>query len=511
MRTLLAFVARSLAGLLVLGVVGAVVLAATTYPSPEPAPVTRGAVPVPAPPTVLVCPGPVRLPTELEPGEDAAYDPQFDTAPSESVTQVDAVTARTREGGLGGDAVLTPLGTDDPAGQVVAAGDAAATRVRRPAGPLVLRADPVDGVPAWVAATLHVRTGDGDVRGLVTAPCQQPGAQAWLVGGSTELGSSARLVLQNPGLTPASVTVRLWGANGPVEPAGVPEYLVPPRSERVVLLEGLAAEQGRLVVQTSAVGGMVTAYLQDSRLDGLVPRGVDDVVAGSRPATRQVVPAIAVSATDDPEAALVRILAPGEQGGAVSVSLLGPQGHVPLPGGSTDLRAGTVLDIPLSGLPAGDYTAIVNADVPVVVGAMVTRTGVDPTAPSDRAWVPAASGGSGPLALPDGVEGRLVLAVAPDGELRGRSTVVVETVGGRRVERTIDEGGTVSIPLADLVGVGEAAGGGATSTDALQGVVVRTTDPRVVWGVVLEDDAMVSVLVPVPLQRPQAGVTVDVR
>ena len=366
-------------------------------------------------------------------------------------------------------------------------------------------------IAAWVAATLHVRSGDGDVRGLVTAPCQQPGAQAWLVGGSTELGSSARLVLQNPGLTPASVTVRLWGANGPVEPAGVPEYLVPPRSERVVLLEGLAAEQGRLVVQTSAVGGMVTAYLQDSRLDGLVPRGVDDVVAGSRPATRQVVPAIAVSATDDPEAALVRILAPGEQGGAVSVSLLGPQGHVPLPGGSTDLRAGTVLDIPLSGLPAGDYTAIVNADVPVVVGAMVTRTSADPTAPSDRSWVPAASGGSGPLALPDGVEGRLVLAIAPDGELRGRSTVVVETVGGRRVERTIDEGGTVSIPLADLVGVGEAAGGGATSTDALQGVVVRTTDPRVVWGVVLEDDAMVSVLVPVPLQRPQAGVTVDVR
>ena len=495
MRAVLAVLGRSLLALVLLGTAGALVAAGTELPSPAPRAVPGRAVAVPPAPTVLVCPGPLRLPTELEPGDDAAYDPQFDTAPGESVGQVAAITARPGDGPAA-DAALAALGSEEVTAQVVAAGETGAVRVAQPAAPLVARADAVEGVPAWVAATLHVRTEDGDLRGLVGAACQRPAAQSWLVGGSTELGSSARLVLQNPGLTPAAVTVRMWGASGPVELTGG-EYLVPPGSERIVLLEGLAAEQARVVVQTTSVGGLVTAYLQDSRLVGLVPAGVDDVVAGPPPATRQVVAGIALTGGEDADAALLRVVAPGEEGGAVSITLLGPEGPVALPGGSTTVAPGTVLDVPLSGIAAGDYTAVVNADVPVVAGAMVSRGAGGPEDVADRAWVPATAAGAGPLALPEGVTGRLVLSVAPDGETVGRSTVVVESSDGTSKERVVGEGATLSLPLDDL---GDP-----------EGLVVRTGDRRVAWAVVLEDGDMVSVLVPVPPLAAQDRVAVEVR
>src|SRR5690606_2833905 len=138
--------------------------------------------------------------------------------------------------------------------------------------------------------------------------------RTWLVGGSTALGASARLVLQNPGATPASVTLRVWGPTGALELAGAPEYLVVPGEEEVVLLEGVAAEQPHMVVEVTAQGGLVAAYLQDSRTDGLVPAGVDLVTGSAPPATTQVVPAVAGVDGGD---ALVRLPAPAAEDAVV--------------------------------------------------------------------------------------------------------------------------------------------------------------------------------------------------
>src|SRR5690606_72682 len=147
-----------------------------------------------------------------------------------------------------------------------------------------------------------VYTAAGDLRGVGAASCRRPATETWLVGGGTELGSSAWLVLQNPGRTAATVEVALWGPSGPVDVAGAPEYLVPAGTERALLLEGVAAEQPRIAVRLTASGGQVAAYLQDSRLRGLVPQGVGYVVGGQAPAVRQVVPGLSVPA-DVPEAA----------------------------------------------------------------------------------------------------------------------------------------------------------------------------------------------------------------
>ena len=130
------------------------------------------------------------------------------------------------------------------------------------------------------------------------------------------------------------------------------------------------------VEPATAAGGQVSAYLQDSLLDGFTPRGTDLVTAGTGPATTQVVPGIAVVATDvdAADAGALRLLVPGDRDATASVRLLGPDGDVPLPGAQDlDLPAGEVTDVSLGGLAAGSYTAVVESTEAVVAGAMIAR------------------------------------------------------------------------------------------------------------------------------------------
>lgn len=527
-----ALLGRAVSGLLVVGAAGAVVAAGTVNPAvigtPQPLPQVR----VPAAVSTLVCPGQPRLATEPEPGDDVVYDPQFDPAPGESRTWVQAVSVRphdTAESPASGG--LTFLGEDDVVDGMVATADAAVAQISGAQGTVVVQSDPSGAWPAWSAGAVAVVTELGDLTGLVAASCQGAAPETWLVGGGTEVGSGARLVLQNPGRTAATVQVRLWGPTGPVEQAGAPEYLVPAGSERAVLLEGVAAEQPRLAIRLQASGGLVTAYLQDTRLRGVVPAGVDHVVAGRPPATRQVVTGLSV--VDTPvggaDAALLRLLAP-EAATTARVTLLGPDGPVPLPGTErVPLPRGAVLDLPLGGLPAGDYTAVVEAARPVVAGAMITRgpgvgqpdTGTLSSLPLERAWAPSvATGASGPLALPPGVTGRLTIAAVPDAGRTAAATVTLDVVGpggavlGSR-ELEVPATTVTALPLDDLLGT---AGTGAGTADAA-GVVLRTDDDRVAWGVVLvrpgpvdrPQETFVSVLAPVPPREPQPSVGVGVR
>ena len=187
---------------------------------------------------------------------------------------------------------------------------------------------------------------------------------------------------------------------------------------------------------------------------------------------------------------MLRLLAPDEAGTA-QVHVLGPDGEVSFPGGTdVALDAGAVIDLPLGGLPEGSYTVVVDADVPVLAGAMITR-GVDvgaatrdPDLPLERAWAASVQPGTaGPLALPGLATWHLVIAVpdaapgtdAPDGP----ADVNVELVGADGSVTTgtpVAAGTSITVGLKDL---GEAPG-------TVSGLVVRTDDPRVVWAVVLD-------------------------
>lgn len=399
--------ARLLSGVLVLGLTGGVVAAATALSAPEPGAVPPATVDVDAATTTLVCPGPLRLPEDATSG-DSAFE-RVPVAPAETVTAFDTVAS--------GAASLTPLGgtaTD------LAGGTAA---LASPAAPVVLRAQPVDGEPARTAGVTSSRVTDGDLRGLAADSCARPASDVWLVGGSTALESTADLVVVNPGATAAEVTVELWGPNGAVDLANGGTLLVAPGGQQVVVLPGIAAEQRRTVVHVSAAGGQVSAYLQDALLDGFTPRGTDLVTAGSDPATTQVVPGLTVPDVDvdDPQAGALRLLVPGEDPASVSVRLLGPDGDVALPGAEdVELAPGEVTDLPLGGLAAGTYTAVVEASAPVVAGGMVAREGepgeLDEGPRLERAWAASTTTGSGLVAVPAGTQAVLALGAVPTGD-----------------------------------------------------------------------------------------------
>jgi hypothetical protein len=63
------------------------------------------------------------------------------------------------------------------------------------------------------------RIGQGDLSGLAAATCVKPEADLWLVGGSTRLGDSARLVLVNPSRVTTEVTATIYGPTHP-SPSG---------------------------------------------------------------------------------------------------------------------------------------------------------------------------------------------------------------------------------------------------------------------------------------------------
>ena len=433
-----AAVRRGVSTAVVLGLTAALVAFGTDLAAQEDAAAAPGTVvALGARSTTLVCPGPVAL---SDPG--STDDEGFSSTPVETRTSV-----RTSVVGEGVDAALFPFtGADGGAGtpvQSVAGAlpsgqgsiddldDALVLRTSAEAGGAGEQAGVVVGASAASA------TAAGDLQGVAASGCQAPGISQWLVGGSTELGTSARLVLQNPSRTPATVTIRVWGAGGELDLAGPATYLVPPSSQVSTLLEGLAAEQRRVAVHVSSTGALVTAYLQHNVLDGLTPRGVDFVVPSDEPATAQTLVGLEVEASEitDTGVAAVRILAPGETAGTATIRVLGADGQHVLRGAETvDLAAGAVTDVSLAGLPAGRYSVVVQADVPVVAGAQTTRTGVaDPEqrlvgTPQDRAWVPSrhvTTAAPRVVAVPARTAGVVVITALP-ADLDGASTFAAD-------------------------------------------------------------------------------------
>ncbi|MFC0715310.1 DUF5719 family protein [Cellulomonas biazotea] len=511
---------RVLRGATALGVVAAVaavVVAGGRAPEPAPVDGATGPARVTVPPaaTTLVCAGPLLLPDDVGRGDSA-----FDPTPVDPVTSGSAVLASPVQGTVTSLDGTQTLATLDPA-------DASATT--RPAtSPFVVRAAPGDVAPARVGAVSGSLVTAGDLRGLAAASCQHPTADAWLVGGATDLTSTAHLVLANAGSTPAEVTLEIWGPSGAVDLTGE-HYLVAPGAQRVVPLGGIAAEQRRLVVHVATTGGRVAAHLQDSSLDGFTPTGTDLVVPGAAPAPRQVVPGVSVGQTgvDDARAGALRLLAPGGSPTTASVSVLGRDGLTPLPGAEqVELVPGEVTDVPLGGLAPGAYTFVVDAAEPVVAAAVVSRPGapgeLDDVPTLERAWAASSTPGDGGVAvIPVDALGTLVVGAVPaaggsvdsvDGGGAASATVRLlgdagQVLAERRV--AVPVGTTGAWPVGALLGGSDVlTPSSAPVADpatqwSVRGVDVVVDDgSSVAWSLVVEaarpDGTLVSVLQPVP-------------
>jgi hypothetical protein len=221
----------------------------------------------------------------------------------------------------------------------------------------------------------------GDNRGLVTAACTPAAASSWLIAGGAEPGRRERLVLTNPGPNPVTVDLTVLGVKGPVQSPNGRGLVVGPYSRTVVLLDAIAGSEPSPVVHVSTQGGEVAAVLNDTWLDGVVPRGGDDAVPVAAPAREQVIAGVAIAGR-----ATLRIAVPGDDEAVVQSRVLTSSGPRALPAdGVTRVAGHSTRDIDLSSLPPGWYAVQVRTDVPVVAAAMVDRRGAT-GAPSDLAW-----------------------------------------------------------------------------------------------------------------------------
>lgn len=453
--------ARLVSGVTVLLATGAVVAAAGLVPAGSPRTAAAVEVPLGGRDAVLACPAAPRL---VAVDGAPATDPEFD-AHAATDAHVLAVAA----GGEEPPQLL--VSTPDAPVQGDAAGwlSSVASSTRASS---VVRATASGGASPRTSAVQTAVTREGDLRGLAASACARPARTSWLAGGGTVVGRSARLELANPGQTPTTVDVTVLTPAGPLHPAAGQDVVVPGGETVPLLVEGLAPGADALAVGVTASGGRVGAALVDSWLDGLTPRGTEVVLAGSPPQEQAVVPGVVQRPGGS--APSLRVAVPGDEDAVVRWLVHGQAGQVEPDGeAAATVRAGTVTDIPLEGLEPGTYTAVVDADVPVVVSAVSTSG--RPDGPADIAW----SASSQELhertlvpLPPEPVDGAVVLSA-------GEEVVAVDVealdADGRltRTTRvTVPARSTVEVPLEDVrtsdtAAVAVTPASGATAVAAL--------------------------------------------
>ena len=286
----------------------------------------------------------------------------------------------------------------------------------------ILTLTPTDGQVANAVGSVTTLTQSGDLRGLTTAPCTQPSAMSWIVGGSIVAGSSAELRLTNPGATPATAKVNLYGSIGRLPLPSNGEVTVPAGGSSSLTLETKGSQDPRIAVSIEADGGSVVPTLVTESLDGETPAGTDVITPGAAPATDLVVPGVeivepasqgevpdATTGADSSDTPAVRIVNPGQSPATVSVTMLTKDGARPLAGAqSVTVDAGSVFDISLAGVPAGTYGVQVSSSAPVGAAVRMVRSGGEYPERSqalvhDQAWAQASLPGaadSGLLAVP---------------------------------------------------------------------------------------------------------------
>jgi len=484
-----------LSAAVILAAGGGLIAATALAPQPSSArPLDVAEVAVPAGSVQDVCPAPARL---LE-GTPVGTDPQFSPESATAKSSVSALVVSSAGGSLPGSALSALKGSEL---QRIAKAPGSATAPAGSSGLLAaaLEGETVDDVSVLSAAALANRqpaaaalmaytATDGDLQGSAAAACQPPSNDLWLSGANTALGRSSVLNLTNASTTPATVNLELYGKAGQIKASGSRGLLVGPKTTRSIVLAGLAPGEELLSVHVRSSGGPVSAFIQQSVLRGLTSGGVDFIAPGISAGPSQVMTGIDIqdagdvksltgeSGFDDAGPSL-QITVPGPSDAVVEVKLFGRAGQQALPGGGVvTAKAGTVTEVPLAGVPAGQYTVSATSDVSIVAAARVSR-GLKAGQSLDFAWSPASAqlGSQHVVPLPQGGERLLVF-----GALDDRATISYTPVtadGKLRTAATADiaAGTTTALKAADRIGnsavVGylvSASGGAAYGTVLLE-------------------------------------------
>ncbi|MEO9201638.1 MAG: DUF5719 family protein [Mycobacterium sp.] len=310
-------------------------------------------------------------------------------------------------------------------------------------------------VPRLTASQSQSVSGD-EFTGLAAAGCQEAVAESRLVAGSTDVGRTTLIILNNPSPVAATVEIQIAGALGPVEVTGATGLIVEPGSQRVIPLAGLAPDVESPVVHVTSRGGQIAAWLQHSVVRGLVPGGIELTGHAASPSGRQVIPGVRVVAgatgvsndtgrtLNDAEPVL-RVHSVGEGDAELQVHVLNEDPAGTGAALSARVTGGAVADLPIAELGAGTYTVVIDSSAPVVAAVRGNTSG---TQDLDFAWFQASEQltESFLVSVPAGPSPRLHLANR--GEQAAEVSLTPIRTAGDASTRTVEAGGSASLAVA---------------------------------------------------------------
>jgi hypothetical protein len=427
------------AGRGVLGLVGIAVVVATlgaatlvTLPTIERGPQSSEILPLPSE-QQRVCPGPLLTLAE-------------DSTQAQSASSVGAASA------VYGAVDAVSLEQIQPQVTEITAVDD--SNSRQP--PLVLTVPVQNGatVPPLVAGSQSQVAATDTIGGLAVAACAEAVSDSWIVGGSTDIGSTSLLLLSNPTPVLATVDVMVFGESGPVDAPGATGILVQPGEQRVISLAGLAPNLKSPVLQVSSRGGQVAASLEQSSIQGIEPGGVEIVGVTATPATNQIIAGVRVMAAVSAETVTtgegfnadtpsIRVFVPGSNAATVQIGVTSADGSTEGTSTQVDVEPGIATEIPLAPLAVGSFSVHLRSDEPIVAAA---RTATDSAGGKDFGWFSASAplAGSFTVAVAAGPSPTLHLV---NGGAEDAALTLTPTQG-TPVDLQIDAGSSATVPVS---------------------------------------------------------------
>jgi hypothetical protein len=320
--------------------------------------------------------------------------------------------------------------------------------------PGVLTIDPVGDSVGTGGGAVVARTDAGDLRGLAAATCVAPGAATWLVGGSTELGSTARLTLTNPGPVPVSVDATVHTELGVQDAPALTDVVVPPRSSVDLPVEA-SVQATNLALRIQSDGGQVAAFLQDLRTQGLTSDGLDIVSPSAGPAPEQTIAGVEIA---DGAVSAVRLINPSDDVVTAAIEVATADGWSTLSGAEdVVLDPGVALDVPLTGIEPGVHGFRVRASDPVAAAAFTAHAGTSEEGTGDVAteiaWTPATLDAVSAEYVIPGADLGLDATLALTNPTGADQVVALTDLDGALTldPVTVPAGGTVAVTLPDGV------------------------------------------------------------
>ena len=157
--------------------------------------------------------------------------------------------------------------------------------------------------------------------GIYTAAttCLIGSGEQWFIGPSADLGSFARLLIVNSGLSTSSVEIDSYKDSGKV---GSRSLAIAAVSQREIRLDSLAPGAKSVAIRVLTKAGRVTAFLLDERRSGLRTLG-GDFLASYDPGLEIVIPAIPTKSKGRVISAhSLRVIATGARAAIINVELL---------------------------------------------------------------------------------------------------------------------------------------------------------------------------------------------